>query len=434
MENPLRAVLPKVSYSRFLTRSVKSAAPVALVGAALITSACGTESPPDFSSTGGATARGGQTAAGGASGGTVANGGAPSFGGVAGASSGGTTSTNGGTVSAGGAPAAGGSSAGKGGSVGSAGSGAGGASGGASGGAASGGAGGASGGSAAGGKTSGGAGGAAGSTGTGGSAGAGDGKSAGCGKARTLTNGRKTIQSGGNREYILRVPDDYSNTKPYRLIFAFHWRDGNANQVANGGMGGSTEDPFYGLWDLAKGSTIFIAPEGLNAGWQNSMDRDIALTDAILDAVQKDLCIDTTRIFSTGFSFGAGMSYALACARPNVFRGVALYAGAQLSGCNGGTKPVAYFHAHGIRDSVLNISQGRPLRDRFVMNNGCTSQSPPEPNRNSGTHTCTSYAGCSAGYPVRWCAFDGDHNPTEKDSGQSKSWVPGEAWQFISQF
>lgn len=273
-----------------------------------------------------------------------------------------------------------------------------------------------------------------GSGGAAGSGGAGEvGKSAGCGKMRTLTNGRKTIQSGGaNREYILRVPDNYDNTRPYRLIVAYHWLNGNANNVANGG--GSTEKPYYGLWDLANGSTIFVAPEGLNAGWENTNDRDITLTDAILKQVSDDLCIDTTRIFATGFSYGAGMSYAIACARANVFRGVALYAGAQLSGCKGGTTPIAYFAAHGLNDMVLKIAQGRALRDNFVKVNGCTAQSPPEPAGGSGTHTCTSYQGCSAGHPVRWCAFDGDHNPTEKDRNQMMSWVPGEAWMFISQF
>ena len=260
--------------------------------------------------------------------------------------------------------------------------------------------------------------------------------SAGCGTTRELMNGRRTIQSGGvNREYILRVPDDYDNTRPYRLVLAYHWANGNANQVANGGMGGSTEDPYYGLWDLAQNSTIFVAPEGLDAGWANTGGRDVALTDAILAEVQADLCIDRTRIFATGFSYGAGMSHALACARADVFRGVALYAGAQLSGCDGGTTPIAYFHAHGVTDSVLNFEQrGLPLRDRYVALNGCTPQNPPAPAATSGTHICTSYEGCSEGHPVRWCAHGGDHNPTEKDQGQSESWVPGEAWAFISQF
>lgn len=257
---------------------------------------------------------------------------------------------------------------------------------------------------------------------------------AGCGLAAP-GNGRKTINvNGSSREYILRVPDNYDPNQPYRLVMAYHWLGGNADQVANGGGGGSTEDPFYGLWDLADNSTIFVAPEGLDAGWANSGDRDIAFTDAMLDLLFDELCIDTTRIFATGFSYGAGMSYALACARADVFRGVALYAGAQLSGCSGGNTPIAYFHVHGLVDSVLSVAQGRQLRDRYVGVNGCTPQNPPEPSPNSGTHICTSYEGCSDGYPVRWCAHGGDHNPTEKDQGQNDSWVPPEAWAFISQF
>ncbi len=259
--------------------------------------------------------------------------------------------------------------------------------------------------------------------------------SAGCGTNRTLQNGSHNINvDGTNRSYILRVPDNYNNETPYRLIFAYHWRSGNANQVASGGNGGSTEDPFYGLWDLANNSTIFVAPEGINAGWENSGGRDVRFTDEMLKQIQNGFCIDNSRIFATGFSYGAGMSNALACARANVFRGVALYAGAQISGCDGGTTPIAYFGAHGIGDSVLNVSTGRSLRDRFANNNGCDATNAPEPAQGSGTHICTSYTGCAEGYPVRWCAFDGDHNPTEKDRGQSKSWVPGEAWQFISQF
>lgn len=259
--------------------------------------------------------------------------------------------------------------------------------------------------------------------------------SAGCGQARTLQNGRININvNNTNRSYILRVPDNYNNQNPYRLVVAYHWLNGNASQVANGGMGGSTDTPYYGLWNLAQNSTIFVAPEGLDSGWANTNGRDIAFTDAILNQVQSNLCIDKSRIFATGFSYGAGMSNAIACSRANVFRGVALYAGAQISGCDGGNSPIAFFAAHGISDDVLNISQGRSLRDRYVRNNGCASQNPLEPNRGSGTHICTSYQGCRAGYPVRWCAFDGGHYPTQKDAGQSESWIPREAWQFITQF
>ncbi|MGD0249253.1 MAG: feruloyl esterase, partial [Candidatus Limnocylindrales bacterium] len=260
--------------------------------------------------------------------------------------------------------------------------------------------------------------------------------SAGCGKTPALANGSITIQSNGARSYILRAPDNYDSNHAYRLVLAYHWMGGTAQQVADGT--GATESPFYGLWDLANNSTIFVAPVGLgsgaNTGWPNADGQDVAFTDAILAQLEAGLCIDTGRIFATGFSYGAGMSYAVACARPDVFRGVALYSGALLSGCDGGTKPIAFYASHGLSDSVLEISHGRALRDHFVQVNGVTPQDPPEPAVGSGTHICTTYKGGSAQYPVEWCAFDGDHNPNPHDSGQGLSWNPPEVWGFISQF
>ncbi|MGC4780609.1 cellulose binding domain-containing protein [Micromonospora zamorensis] len=254
---------------------------------------------------------------------------------------------------------------------------------------------------------------------------------AGCGKAPTLTNGTRTIQSSGqSRTYNLRIPDGYDRNHPYRLIFGFHWLNGSANNVTSAG--------YYGLQPLSNNSTIFVAPQGLNAGWANTNGRDLTLFDDISRQIENDLCVDTTQRFALGWSYGGAMSYAVACARPTVIRAVTVLSGANLSGCNGGTQPVAYFGIHGTFDSVLNISQGRQLRDTFVRNNGCTAQSPREPSRGSLTHITTAYAGCRAGYPVQWAAFDGDHTPSPVDGSgspnDSRTWTSGEIWRFFSQF
>ncbi|WP_328849322.1 cellulose binding domain-containing protein [Micromonospora zamorensis] len=254
---------------------------------------------------------------------------------------------------------------------------------------------------------------------------------AGCGKAPTLTNGTRTIQSSGqSRTYNLRIPDGYDRNHPYRVIFGFHWLNGSANNVTSAG--------YYGLQPLSNNSTIFVAPQGLNAGWANTNGRDLTLFDDISRQIENDLCVDTTQRFALGWSYGGAMSYAVACARPTVIRAVTVLSGANLSGCNGGTQPVAYFGIHGTFDSVLNISQGRQLRDTFVRNNGCTAQSPREPSRGSLTHITTAYAGCRAGYPVQWAAFDGDHTPSPVDGSgspnDSRTWTSGEIWRFFSQF
>jgi poly(3-hydroxybutyrate) depolymerase len=261
---------------------------------------------------------------------------------------------------------------------------------------------------------------------------------AGCGKNPTLVNGTNTISSGGvNRNFVLRIPSNYQNTNPYRLIFAFHWRGGTMHDVASGGSSGSAWS-YYGMQEQSNNTAILVAPQGFNNGWANNNGEDIRFVDDMISLIEADLCVDTTQLFAMGFSYGGGMSYAIACARANVFRAVVAYSGAQLSGCSGGTQPIGYFGIHGISDNVLNISLGRSLRDTFVRNNGCTVQSPREPSAGSLTHITTAYSGCRAGYPVQWAAFDGGHAPGPVDGCACedgvRTWTKQEAWRFIGQF
>jgi len=256
-------------------------------------------------------------------------------------------------------------------------------------------------------------------------------ESAGCGKTRTLLDGTKTIESNGSRTYILKTPADYDNTHPYRLVVAYHWRYADAQAVAGQG--------YYGLLELSDASTIFVAPtgtdqNGMGMGWPNTDDQDMAFTDAILAQVEAELCIDTSRVFATGWSWGAAMSYAVACERANVFRGVALYSAGEVTAFTGCEQPIAYWAAHGVSDDVLEIAGGRTMRDRFVTANGCTAQTPTDPAAGSGTHLCTAYQGCSAGHPVTWCGFDGGHMWNALDRSQTKTWVPTQVWNFINGF
>ncbi|MEU4747049.1 poly(3-hydroxybutyrate) depolymerase, partial [Actinosynnema sp. NPDC023658] len=263
---------------------------------------------------------------------------------------------------------------------------------------------------------------------------------AGCGKAPTLTSGAHTLTSSGQtRNYILRLPTNYNRDHAYRLFVGFHWLGGTANDVDSGGTDGYNWS-YYGLRklaDAANNNTIFVAPQGFNNGWANSGGQDLTFVDDLLKQLDSALCIDTTQRFAGGFSYGGAMSYAVACARATVFRAVVVYSGGLLSGCNGGTQPIAYMGVHGIGDSVLNISQGRSMRDTFVRNNGCTAQNPPEPRAGSLTHVVTAYSGCRTGFPVVWAAFDGGHTPGPIDGCTCdgwRTWTSAEVWKFITQF
>jgi hypothetical protein len=275
-----------------------------------------------------------------------------------------------------------------------------------------------------------------GSVGAGGSGGSGEpgepAKSSGCDKAPALMSGKASIDVGGMmREYILAVPDDYDQSKAYKLIFGWHPWGGSAQQVAGGG--------YYGLESQANGEAIFVAGEGLDfggngLGWGNTDGQDLDFLGAMLERFRSGLCIDENRIFSTGFSFGGMMSFAAGCSSTSMMRAIAPMAGnIMVAGCEEGARPVAVMGFHGEHDNVVEIAGGEAGRDAFVERNGCTTETmPAQPSWCDGLAdnyqpcTCLAYQGCMPGYPVTWCAYNAQHIPAPS-SGET-------LWNFFSQF
>jgi poly(3-hydroxybutyrate) depolymerase len=215
----------------------------------------------------------------------------------------------------------------------------------------------------------------------------------------------------------LTLPDDYDPGNAYPVIFGWHPLGGSAEGIAGGGFIGG----YYGLENLANGSAIFVAPDGIDDGWANTGGRDIAFLEAMLDRFRSELCIDEGRIFSTGFSYGGMMSFAIGCALGDVFRAIAPMSGALYSGCEEGDAPIAVWGAHGNVDNVVPLDNGEAGLEVFLERNNCGSQTvatDPSP--------CVSYEGCDAGYPVTWCEFDGGHTPPD--------FAAEAIWDFFSQF
>ena len=252
---------------------------------------------------------------------------------------------------------------------------------------------------------------------TGGAAGAGgEIKSAGCGKPRTLQDGARSVQSGSTqRTYVLRTPANYDNTHPYRLMLDFPGASGKGSDIA---------PSFFGLWDLSAGSTLFAAPDAVGGIWK--ADTDTAMVSALLKQLQDDLCIDTTHVEIEGFSQGGAMVWTLACALPDTFRLAVVHSGGGLA-MPKTCKPIPFLSSLGNDGSGQGMSS-----DFFATTNGCMAQTMPMPP--AGGHVCTDYKGCSTGHPTRWCDYDGGHTPAPTDSGQSKSWMPEEVWNFVKQF
>lgn len=255
--------------------------------------------------------------------------------------------------------------------------------------------------------------------------------SAGCGAPAGLASGRASIDVAGTaREYILRVPEGYDPSQPYRLIFGWHPWGGSAQQIESRG--------YFGLEDASQNQAILVAPEGQDfrgngLGWGNEGGEDVAFLHAMLDRFSSELCIDESRIFSTGFSFGAMFSFTLACSQDGRMRAIAPQAGnATTSGpCEDGTRSVATLAFIGTRDSLLEGH--RRAVDILVERNGCSSSPAPlQPSWCDGLDgsnepcSCVEYPGCKEGYPVIACEYEAGHQ-FAPNAGQT-------LWEFFSQF
>jgi dienelactone hydrolase len=179
---------------------------------------------------------------------------------------------------------------------------------------------------------------------------------------------------------------------------------------------------------LSEGSAIFVAGDGLMGGngeasgngWWNANNGDMELLTAILAKVNANLCIDSERIFSTGFSFGGMMSYTVGY-EFNVFRAIAPCSGdlQVIPHKETYTAPLPIMAFHGDKDDFVTTARGRAARDKYLARNKCGTQTMPV-----SPSPCVEYQGCSA--PTFWCEFPGGHAPWNEE--------PKAIWKFFSQF
>ena len=289
--------------------------------------------------------------------------------------------------------------------------------------------------------------------------------------AKTLTTGGSSVMSalptstrlkitsnGTSREYIIDIPADYDPTHPYRLIFSWHQAygsdTGNANGLHPANDGPNFDAKNYAYFGLlreataAKQPAIFIAPGGIgNLPWD--YNRDVVLFDDILALVDANLCIDDSRVFTTGFSFGAMMSYALTLGRPTKLRGAVAMAAANYNFTQptNAHVPIAYMGTTGMSDGTCpwgnDTMGGKACVLQHAKDNGCTipaGNNIPTTTVGSKKYVCYDFEGCKPGYPVKACTFDGPHTPSSIDDGTStsddglKAFIPPLAWKFIAQF
>jgi hypothetical protein len=257
--------------------------------------------------------------------------------------------------------------------------------------------------------------------------------SAGCGKATTVTNGKKTITSTNQqRTYIIDIPTNYDMNKPYRLFYTSHWINAKSEDVQN--------QNYYFLKPLANAANepaIFVAPQSDGGTWQQ---KDHALFDDILAFVKQNLCIDVTRVFATGFSFGGMITYSLSVNHQKDIRAAVGIAPANyniyLPAKN--HQPIAWMQTTGMGDTTCpwvngsSTTQGAKfIAIEHATDNGCTVPA-TIPIWQQGNHVCYDFQGCKTEFPTEACTFNGGHTNIANEGGMN--WIPQESWKFFTQF
>ncbi len=219
--------------------------------------------------------------------------------------------------------------------------------------------------------------------------------SLGCGNTAAPKGAQNlTMQvSGKARTYLLFVPNGYDPKKSIPLIFAWH----------SSGASGAESRKYYNLEPATGDGAIIVYPNGLNGGWDVSANGvDMKFFDQLLESISKDYCVDQSRVFSTGYSFGGIMSNSLACDRGPKLRAFAPVEGAFFDGAKSCPTPVPAWIVHASNDPTVSYASGEAARDIWLKTNGCTTMTMPTTPSQCVAYQCTKA-------PVVWCVHTGGH-------------------------
>jgi len=251
--------------------------------------------------------------------------------------------------------------------------------------------------------------------------------SAGCAlgpKAAGFFKAQRIVAGGRSRTFAFTLPRGYDGARAYPLVFVFHGDGGTGEQVRGR----------YALESASNDGAVFVYPDGEGRSWKQaepeSTGADFLFFDELAAMATSQFCVDTSRVFATGFSSGGYMANQLACARAGTIRAVAPVAGGgpydaqgkrydargELT-CRvaGGVNALVIW---GSSDTVVRPSEGQKAAEHWRKNAGCPGATLPR-------QECADYAQCASGRRVSRCELLGvGHDVPAR--------VPTLVWEFFA--
>jgi polyhydroxybutyrate depolymerase len=229
------------------------------------------------------------------------------------------------------------------------------------------------------------------------------------------------------RSYLLNLPPNYNDSNNFSLVIALHGTGGNASQM----------ETDYKLTAKSNSARFIIAyPEGVrsdgvlgvrtwNAGGccDYAMEHNVNDVQYIRQLIQKLLAmykINPKKIYATGMSNGAMMSYRLGCELSQQLAAIAPVSGTLITtqACTA-ARPVPILHIHSALDTKVPYAGGYGLANYYfppvdsglhvwAAINGCNAA--PETVIDAPLYTQTQYAGCAGNEMIQlYLTKDGGH-------------------------
>jgi polyhydroxybutyrate depolymerase len=214
--------------------------------------------------------------------------------------------------------------------------------------------------------------------------------------------------------YIVHLPPGYDGKTRTPLVLNWHGLTSNASE----------EQAFSGMDAVADAQGfILVYPSSPDGSWnagtccapQGTNRDDVGFAIALVSLIESKACIDAKRIYTTGFSNGAFLSYRLGCEHAEMFAAIAPVAGkVAIAGCKP-SRPVPVMAFHGTEDTVVPYDSGALSAEglnvpdtvrAWAARDGCTQG--PDTTFQSGTVTCDTYSSCDGGATATLCTAVGE--------------------------
>lgn len=179
--------------------------------------------------------------------------------------------------------------------------------------------------------------------------------------------------NGVERRALIYVPKNLKADSPAPVVMALHG--------GGGGMIYQANDAIYGLISKAdQAGFVAVFPNGISAvdsgmlaTWnagaccakaRNENVDDVGFLRKLVEDVSHRVNIDRNRVFATGMSNGAMMSYRLACDAADFIRAIAAVAGTDNTRSCRPSRPVPVLHIHARDDDIVLFNGGAGERIR----------------------------------------------------------------------